>query len=124
MAAAENPNLPSPTPGRLDFTTASAPDGVRVVSLSGEIDHVTGDTLRDALHVSGPRPRIVADFTRVTFMDSSGINILITAHQELTEADGWLRLASPSSAVHRTITIVGLDAVIDCHPGVTEALAA
>ncbi|MFB7938856.1 STAS domain-containing protein [Streptomyces sp. NPDC127049] len=124
MAAAENRNFPSPTPGQLVVTTASAPGGVRIVRLAGEIDHVTGGTLRDALRVPGRRPRIVADLSQVSFMDSSGINVLITAHQELTEADGWLRLASPSSAVHRTITIVGLEAVIGCHPAVTDALAA
>ncbi|MCS0603587.1 STAS domain-containing protein [Streptomyces sp. LP11] len=97
--------------------------GVRVLTVSGEIDHHTGGTLREALGASGTaHPRVVADLRRVSFMDSSGINILISAHRSLTEAGGWLRLAAPSAPVLRTVQIVGLDAVIDCHPTVDQAL--
>ncbi|MGW2713448.1 STAS domain-containing protein, partial [Streptomyces sp. NPDC001356] len=71
---------------------ATATDGIRVLTLAGEIDHHTGDTLRQALDTSHtPRPRVVVDMRQVTFMDSSGINILIAAHQALSEAGGWLR---------------------------------
>ncbi|MEU9314121.1 STAS domain-containing protein [Streptomyces sp. NPDC048256] len=58
----------------------------------------TGQALRQALDASGaPRPRIVVDLSRVTFMDSIGINIFVAAHCTLTEADGWIRLAAPGS---------------------------
>ncbi|MER5296874.1 hypothetical protein ABT382_33270 [Streptomyces pharetrae] len=33
---------------------------------------------------------------KVTFLDSSGINIFIAAHRPLSEARGWLRLAAPA----------------------------
>ncbi|TXJ77513.1 anti-sigma factor antagonist [Streptomyces lavendulae] len=59
---------------------------------------------------------------RNRFMDSSGINILISAHRALTKAGGWLRLAALSAPVLRTVQIVGLDTVIDCHPTVDQAL--
>ncbi|MFJ5879143.1 STAS domain-containing protein [Streptomyces sp. NPDC093088] len=108
--------------GRLS-AVVTATDGIHVVSLSGEIDHSTGDTLRQALAFPDtPRPRVIADMRQVAFMDSSGINILITAHRTLTEAGGWLRLAGTTTAVMRTISIVGLDTVIDCHDTLTQAL--
>ncbi|MEU0859446.1 STAS domain-containing protein [Streptomyces griseofuscus] len=98
-------------------------DGIRVVSLAGEIDHHTGDTLRSALDASGgPEPRIIVDLAQVTFMDSSGINIFITAHRTLGEAGGWLRLAAVGDAVMRTLHIVGVDAVIDCRETLHQAL--
>ncbi|KOV97356.1 anti-sigma factor antagonist [Streptomyces sp. NRRL B-3648] len=101
----------------------TATDGIRVLSLAGEIDHHTGNTLRQALDASGtPHPRIVVDLHQVTFMDSSGINILITAHQALSEAGGWLRLAAASEAVMRTISIVGVDTFIDCRDTLRQAL--
>lgn len=59
---------------------------------------------------------------RNRFMDSSGINILISAHRALTGAGGWLRLAALSAPVLRTVQIVGLDTVIDCHPTLDQAL--
>ncbi|MFF2205071.1 STAS domain-containing protein [Streptomyces sp. NPDC058145] len=58
----------------------------------------------------------------MTFMDSTGINILIAAHRALTQAVGWLRLARPTGAVLRTLLLVGLDTVIDCHETLHQAL--
>ncbi|KOX25132.1 anti-sigma factor antagonist [Streptomyces sp. NRRL F-6491] len=98
-------------------------EGIRVVTLSGEIDHHTGDLLRQALDVRADAPsRVVADMEQVTFMDSSGINVLITAHHALTGADGWLRLAAPHGTVMRTLQIVGVDTVIDCRENLLHAL--
>lgn len=109
-------------PGQLSVV-ATATDGIRVLTLAGEIDHHTGDALRQALDASDtPRPRIVVDLRGVSFMDSSGINILIAAHRALSEAGGWLRLAAPTGAVLRTIRIVGIDAVIDCRETLRQAL--
>ncbi|MFJ7147044.1 STAS domain-containing protein [Streptomyces sp. NPDC100445] len=98
-------------------------EGIRVVTLAGEIDHATGETLRGALgSCDGSGSRVVADLSRVTFMDSSGINIFIAAHRALTEAGGWLRLAAPGESVMRTLSIVGVDAVIDCRDTLDHAL--
>jgi stage II sporulation protein AA (anti-sigma F factor antagonist) len=110
-------------PGRLSVAS-TATDGVHVLTLAGEIDHDTGQALRQALDASGaPRPRIVVDLSRVTFMDSTGINIFVAAHRILTEAGGWLRLAAPGEAVMRTLQIVGVDAVIDCRETLRQALS-
>ncbi|MFJ8470035.1 STAS domain-containing protein [Streptomyces swartbergensis] len=99
-------------------------DGIRVLTLAGEIDHHTGDQLSKALDVSdAARPRIVVDMRQLTFMDSSGINILIAAHQAVTAAGGWLRLAGAASSVLRTLQLVGVDALIDCRPTLREALS-
>ncbi|MFD5270510.1 STAS domain-containing protein [Streptomyces sp. NPDC058335] len=110
-------------PGQLSVVS-TATDGIRVLTLAGEIDHDTGQALRQALDTSGIlRPRIVVDLSRVTFMDSTGINIFVAAHRTLTEADGWIRLAAPGEAVMRTLQIVGVDAVIDCRETLRQALS-
>ncbi|MFF3313523.1 STAS domain-containing protein [Streptomyces sp. NPDC002952] len=102
---------------------ATATDGIHVLALAGEIDHHTGNTLRQALTVPiEDCPRIVADLRQVTFMDSSGINIFLTAHRALSEAGGWLRLAAPREAVMRTLSLIGADAVIDCRETLRQAL--
>ncbi|MFC8463166.1 STAS domain-containing protein [Streptomyces sp. NPDC057250] len=71
-------------------------DGVRGATLLGEIDHTTKDTLRDALPpAQGTAPRVVTDLSGVSFMDSSGINVLVFAHQHLNDLQGHLRIAAP-----------------------------
>ncbi|MEU0413613.1 STAS domain-containing protein [Streptomyces griseorubiginosus] len=112
----------APQPGQLSIVETSS-EGIRILTLAGEIDDDTGETLRQALDLSAiPRPRLVIDMRQVTFMDSTGINILITAHQSATDAGGWIRLAAPTSPVLRIIQIVGLDTLIDCRPTLREAL--
>ncbi|MER6473145.1 STAS domain-containing protein [Streptomyces collinus] len=103
--------------------TADATDDIHVLTPTGEIDHHTGDTLRRALEaITTPRPRVVVDLHQVTFMDSSGINILIAAHRALSDTGGHLRLARPTNPVLRTLRIVGIDTVIDCYTTLAQAL--
>ncbi|PVC69402.1 STAS domain-containing protein [Streptomyces sp. CS081A] len=100
-------------------------DGIRVVTLRGEIDHTAKGLLAGVLVPEGDAalpPRVVADLEGVTFMDSSGINSFVLAHQHLTAAHGWLRIAGAQEAVRRVLGLVGVDTVIDCHPTVEQAL--
>ncbi|MGW3142154.1 STAS domain-containing protein [Streptomyces sp. NPDC001139] len=114
---------PTKSPTRLSVVTATT-DGIRVLRLTGEIDHDTGVILRHALEAAdGARPRTVLDLSRLTFMDSTGINILIAAHRSHLQAGGWLRLAAPSGSVRRTLQIVGVDDVIDCRETLHQALS-
>ncbi|MER5525884.1 STAS domain-containing protein [Streptomyces sp. NPDC002677] len=103
---------------------STATEGITVVTVTGEIDHTSAGPLVQALDLgkTGDRPRVVVDMRQVTFMDSSGINVLLTAHRDLTAADGWLRLAGVPDSVLRTLQIVGVDAVIPCCTSLREAL--
>ncbi|MGW8062429.1 STAS domain-containing protein [Streptomyces ziwulingensis] len=103
------------------MTTAT--EGVRVLTLAGEVDHHTVGRFRRDLDVTGTvRPRIVIDMRQVTFMDSSGLNVLIAAHQDVAAAGGWLRLAGPTDTVLRVLRLVGVDQLIDCRPSLRQAL--
>ncbi|MFE9743120.1 STAS domain-containing protein [Streptomyces sp. NPDC006477] len=100
-------------------------DGIRVVTLRGEFDHTAKDVLADVLVLKDDAtvpPRVVADLEGVTFMDSSGINAFILAHQHLTAAHGWLRIAGAQGAVQRVLHLTGVDTVIDCNRTVEQAL--
>ncbi|MGW0877888.1 STAS domain-containing protein [Streptomyces sp. NPDC002740] len=102
-------------------------DGVLVVTVHGEIDDDVKDALSLALTLEDgmtPPLRIVADLSGVTFMDSSGINVFITAQRSVSQAQGWLRIAGAQEAVLRVLQMVGIDTVIPCHPTVEQALNA
>ncbi|WAU81450.1 STAS domain-containing protein [Streptomyces sp. Qhu-G9] len=101
-------------------------DGIRVVTLRGEIDHTVKDMLAEAMLSSGDvtPPRVVADFSGVTFMDSSGINVFLTARQAASGTEGWVRIADAQEAVLRVLQIIGLDQLIPCYPTVEQALTA
>ncbi|MFD9321486.1 STAS domain-containing protein [Streptomyces sp. NPDC060053] len=100
-------------------------DGVRVVTVHGEIDHDVKDVLREALLCEDgavPPLRVVADLSGVTFMDSSGINVFLAAHRQVTGAQGWLRIAAAQEPVLPVLRLVGVDALLACHPTTEQAL--
>lgn len=99
-------------------------DGVHVVALTGDIDHTTAGIFRQALTPPGQSaPHTVADFHDVTFMDSSGINILVAANNAARAHGGSLRLAHTPTPVLDLLRIVGLDAILPLYPTLEDALA-
>ncbi|MFK8912217.1 STAS domain-containing protein [Streptomyces sp. YS-3] len=116
------PAEPHQRPGELSVISTTT-NGICVLAPAGEIDYHTMDRFQQALEAASiALARIVVDLSRVSFMDSSGINMLITAHHDTSEAGGWLRLAAPTAPVLRTLQVVGVDQVIDCHATLCQAL--
>lgn len=111
--------------GRLSVVRTET-DDITVLVLEGEIDHQSVPGLTRALSPADTAAghRVVVDLSRVTFMDSSGVNALISAFHTTQAAQGWLRLAGARGAVLRTLQLVGLDTFVPCHPTLEDALAA
>jgi len=67
--------------------TSTQLDGVAIVSLHGEHDVSTSDTLQRVLqdHLTGAGSRIVVDLTDATFIDSTTLNAILRSR---TQADG------------------------------------
>ena len=109
----------------LAVTQHTTADGIHVLALAGEIDHTTADTFRQALTTDDGSPRYtVIDFHAVTFMDSSGINVLVAANNTAHAGAGWLRLAHTPTPVLQLLHIVGLDDIIPLYPTLDGALTA
>jgi anti-sigma B factor antagonist len=82
---------------------------VVTVTISGEIDIATSRTMRDAL-ATGPGPaHLEVDMSAVTFMDASGIGVLLAVRQQAVDGGGSLTLRAPSGAVRRLTGVLGLD---------------
>ncbi|MEU1040585.1 STAS domain-containing protein [Streptomyces sp. NPDC005551] len=109
---------------RLVISRHVTPQGVSVLKMAGEIDFNTVGEFRRALadRANAPRHCTVVDFSGVTFMDSSGINVLVAAHRDAAAGGGWLRLACLPVGVHDVLHIVGLDEVLPLYPTLDLAL--
>jgi anti-sigma B factor antagonist len=75
-----------------------------IVTVRGEIDLVTAPLLSDAL--IGLGSRLIIDLRAVTFMDSSGLAVLIQHKSEME--DGELRIVADGPAVLRLFELSGL----------------
>jgi anti-sigma B factor antagonist len=79
--------------------------GTRVVSLHGELDIATGDGLLDWL-LENAGSTLVIDLDGVSFMDSSGIRVIVQAKNRLGDS---LVLARPRRNVRLVFEVTGLD---------------
>lgn len=101
-------------------------DGWWVVSVAGEIDVHSGPSLREHLlrALANGEHDLVVDLAGVSFLDSSGLGVLVTAHKRARAAGGLLRLASCQPAVATIFQITALDRAFSIHPSVEDAIEA
>jgi anti-sigma B factor antagonist len=100
-------------------------DGAVVVQLTGELDLYNAHAVRDALFaIAAGRPdRVVVDLSAVTFIDSTGLGVLIEARTRLENRRAFL-LAAPGLETRRALEISGLDRHFVVHDSLDDALAA
>ena len=88
---------------------ASVRGDTATITLTGELDLYTGSELSavvDDLVGRGDVRTVVVDLREVTFLDSTGLRILLTAHQ----ADGYdLAVVQGPRAVVKAFEVTGLD---------------
>ena len=81
---------------------------VPVAYLSGEIDHHTAQTLRQRIDETTLRqlPRVlVLDFGGVSFMDSSGVGLILGRQRRMMQLEGKLVVQHPPAAVERMLQL-------------------
>lgn len=80
--------------------------------LDGEIDHHTSSRLRaeidSALYLHKPRT-LVLDFQDVTFMDSSGIGLIMGRYKILQSLGGDIVLLRPTPPIKRILKLAGME---------------
>ena len=96
--------------------TSFLQDGSLTVVLTGEIDHhcakVYIDAIAAKIEVYAPR-ECVLDFGQVSFMDSSGIAVVINALRCMARINGKLAVAGLGSQPMRVFRASGIDKLVD-----------
>ena len=86
------------------------------IALAGEIDHhgakATLRTIADKIDQYMPALCIL-DFRSVTFMDSSGIAIVIHTLRRMNELEGRLRLKQLSPQPFKVLKAAGVDRIVE-----------
>ncbi len=97
-------------------------DDRTLVTLSGELDASTATLLYDQLSDLEMQDveHVVLDLAKVSFMDSTGLSVIVTEHKRLQHSGGSLTIFAPPSSVRRLFEITGLDAILDIVPANEE----
>jgi anti-anti-sigma factor len=81
----------------------------REIALEGELDLAVADRLSEGIErAAAERDRIVIGLERCTFIDSTGIAVIVKAHRELAEQGRRLAVYGATSQVLRILSITGL----------------
>ena len=94
---------------------AATPTEVIKVALQGEIDIETVKDARGTLQeacVLDPAATVLVDMSAVTFIDSTGLGMLVGASRRMRAAGGDLRLTDPSPRVLIVIELTGLSGTL------------
>jgi len=111
----------------VDLSVSSSEQGaVTIVHVAGEIDVYTAPLLREVLdkQVAAGRTNLVVDLENVTFMDSTGLGVLVGRLKLVRGQNGSLRIVSAQDRILKVFKITGLDKVFHIYPSVDEATAA
>lgn len=106
--------------------TTKEVDDFSVVEVSGELDVYTAPVLEESLGelIDARRINIVVDLSAVTFMDSTGLGLLIKALKWTREHDGALRIVADSEKILKVFRVTGLDTVLSIHDTLAAATGA
>ncbi len=95
--------------------TSFLQDGVLTVALTGEIDHHCAKRYIQAItgKIEAYTPKVcILDFQEVTFMDSSGIAVVINALRCIDRLDGMLELTGLNQQPMKVFRASGIDKLV------------
>ncbi len=87
-------------------------DDVVQAYLSGEIDHHSAVQIREKIDesvIQASASRLILDFALVTFMDSSGIGLVMGRFRLMQETGGTVVLQNLPSPIRKVMKLAGLD---------------
>ena len=96
-----------PTKFRVDVREQ---DGAPLLAVIGELDLASTPALEQELErVSADAPSLVIiDLRELDFMDSTGLSVLIRAHQQSQQAGYRLGIVNGSRQIRRLLTLTGV----------------
>jgi stage II sporulation protein AA (anti-sigma F factor antagonist) len=96
-----------------------------VVNLIGELDHHSAEEVRVKIDDRIDRDnikKVILNFSGVTFMDSSGIGVVIGRYKKMQNRSGKLCVTEINKTVNKVFEISGMYKIIDVYRNIDEAI--
>ena len=90
-------------------------NGFASVKLKGEIDHHNAKEIRNQLdkYIITVQPAVLSvDFENITFMDSSGIGLIMGRSRLMKECGGSLEVVNPQPYIRRVLKLSGIERIV------------
>jgi anti-sigma B factor antagonist len=84
-------------------------DGATVIAVSGELDLASSPALQEELdRVAADSALLIIDLRELDFMDSTGLSVLVRAHQRAEEQGRRLAMVKGPQQVQRLLSLTGV----------------
>jgi anti-anti-sigma factor len=104
--------------------TSIQENGVTLIEIEGEVDAHTAsdfDTALNSLLEQG-NSRLIVDFSRLSFISSAGLRVLLNAQQKADKLGGGMRLFGLCGPVLQVFKLTSFDRIIPIVSDCREAL--
>ncbi len=101
-------------------------DQVAVVELQGEVDIYSSRRFEEVLSrgISDGPPRVIIDFAKVTFIDSTALGVMVSGLRSIKARGGTMDIVCPEEAIRGIFETTRLNEVLGIYLSRAEALAA
>lgn len=101
-------------------------NGIRLIKLNGTLDAIGTDSVEVEFVkcCSGQNLRILVDLSRVNYISSIGIPLLINSAKSIARGGGKMALLKPQRAVEEILELTGIPLIIPIYKDLKSATAA
>jgi anti-sigma B factor antagonist len=124
MLTTANTSNPEPFTGAFGIIQSQPDERTSVVALEGELDLGRAPSLKWALvdSVDAGYKQLVVDLTRVRFMDSTALSVLVGVNRSL-DVGARLAIVCVNANVLKIFELSGMDGAFAIYPSLDQALA-
>lgn len=100
-------------------------NGNLIISLKAELDHHLAEELRsiiDGIIDKRGVYRIIIDFSRIDFMDSAGIGLIMGRYKKI-RAYGDISIVGANKSIQRILLISGLHKIVHVYETLNQAIS-
>lgn len=109
---------------KLDVESIEGHPGARLIRFEGDLDSTNVETtlgLVTKLLGEGVR-QLVADFSRLRYLNSTGLGILLHISKTARQHDGCFKIAKVNENVYEIIEIIGAHTLLDIYDKLEDAI--
>lgn len=96
-----------------------------VVKFIGDVDNLVSETYKKKLetHIDEKKyKKVIMDFSNVTFIDSSGLGLILGRYNQLKKYKGSLYMSGVNKQIEKIFNIAGIWTIIDKYEDINLAL--
>ena len=96
-----------------------------VVKFIGDVDNLVCDTYKNKLETiinENKYKKVIMDFSNVTFIDSSGLGLILGRYNQLKKHNGTLYMTGVSKQAEKIFNIAGIWTIMDRYENLEQAL--